>query len=843
MNPAQPPEGILDPKQPYWPADKVGEITWLRLKGKLTGRRVEGISENFTSYVDLGDADADRLIENIKKYGKYPQVNQNDRYGGAYNNEAYQKWLVEEFLEKPFREETNKKIEEAEIERRVKEIQENKKKIANTLNNKPQPEVQPQDKLIPADPLDIPDPWEGSETVPNIITPVTTKPTLLLPPAKDLKDLEPEVKKSQQKQKRQKKEKSFIIPETLSPEIQTAIRNFSGNLDSVRRQMSKQTRILQRRERNYRKIISGLESTKFLLGQQVENSREALDDLETQQRITKAYSAPIGPQPTESPTPWASAGPEDAGNKQGFTPRLPAEKLSQGGFLNTPYPARFSEGTAGYPDTPIPGFAEGGINTASNFGKKMLQPGIYDNPTIGTLPPNSAVVPLNRNFGKKLMGQYDTQQYIQALGETMFKPINALLGGALVTLGDILRNLGPFAGYFNLGLKSLFGSLSGLLKLPVNIILDLLGGPAYTGTQVDNEETKSFYASWKAYMDKNNLFFPGGGFAPGAPGGGGDAGAGEGQDSGGPEAEWMGGLQYAPPSNPFEDTDGQETGIDISLKGKGTNGYGQGLTIRNPIDNLYYFSKVPKGFQNAGGPTRGIQGTPRRVRKGTGPGGFGHWATYYIKDNDGTFYELMIGHLDRPAPTWNDTGSGVKLNKGVKIGVQGASGSSVGNTPDGTYDHMTTHVNSPYRRNPAKSGQLLIQWAKELDAYKSLTTPRQPPIAGLEVGGEIKAGKISNLSNTFTDIFHSNSKQPVISTPIKSISTPTGASPLPKVQRITTTPIATSTKTKPKVYNIQAPQTGPSIQMIPTPTFKPQFIMIDIPTNDILESNEIRRMM
>jgi len=49
MNPAQPPEGILDPQQPYWPADKVGEITWLRLKGNLTGRRVEGLSENFTS--------------------------------------------------------------------------------------------------------------------------------------------------------------------------------------------------------------------------------------------------------------------------------------------------------------------------------------------------------------------------------------------------------------------------------------------------------------------------------------------------------------------------------------------------------------------------------------------------------------------------------------------------------------------------------------------------------------------------------------------------------------------------------------------------------------------------
>ena len=62
MNIQQPPEGILDLQQPWWPADKVGQATWLRLKGKLTGRRVEGISENFTSYVKLSDADANLNI-------------------------------------------------------------------------------------------------------------------------------------------------------------------------------------------------------------------------------------------------------------------------------------------------------------------------------------------------------------------------------------------------------------------------------------------------------------------------------------------------------------------------------------------------------------------------------------------------------------------------------------------------------------------------------------------------------------------------------------------------------------------------------------------------------------
>jgi murein DD-endopeptidase MepM/ murein hydrolase activator NlpD len=118
ITPAQPPEGILDPQQPWWPADRVGPQIWLRLKGKLTGRPIAEMSgERHTSYVKLGDADADRLIENIKKYGQYPQVNQNDKYGGAYNAEAYQEWLVEEFLEKPFREQVNKKIEERAVQK------------------------------------------------------------------------------------------------------------------------------------------------------------------------------------------------------------------------------------------------------------------------------------------------------------------------------------------------------------------------------------------------------------------------------------------------------------------------------------------------------------------------------------------------------------------------------------------------------------------------------------------------------------------------------------------------------------------------------------------------------
>ncbi len=136
MNVTDAPSGILDPQQPYWPADKVSDRIWLKLKGKLTGRPIAELGgEQYTSYVRLSEADADRLIENIKKYGQYPQVNQNDKYGGAYNNEQYQKWLVEEFLEKPFSAQVDEKIANAAIESRLKEIQEKKEKAQSFISS------------------------------------------------------------------------------------------------------------------------------------------------------------------------------------------------------------------------------------------------------------------------------------------------------------------------------------------------------------------------------------------------------------------------------------------------------------------------------------------------------------------------------------------------------------------------------------------------------------------------------------------------------------------------------------------------------------------------------------
>jgi predicted chitinase len=111
----QPPEGVLDSKNPWYNAE-VGQKTWTTLKDKLTGRKASD-GRQYISTVNLSEADADRLIENLKKDPRgYPQFdNYSDKFDENY--EKYQKWLVDEYLEKPFRKQTDKKIEEAEINR------------------------------------------------------------------------------------------------------------------------------------------------------------------------------------------------------------------------------------------------------------------------------------------------------------------------------------------------------------------------------------------------------------------------------------------------------------------------------------------------------------------------------------------------------------------------------------------------------------------------------------------------------------------------------------------------------------------------------------------------------
>ena len=188
MNPSPAPEGILDPQQPYWPADKVSERTWWNFRAKLTGKKypeLQGVA--YTTYVSVTDGDVDKIIANLKKWGKYPQVNQNDKYGGALNLKAYYNWLVEEFLEKPFREQTDKKIEEAAIQSRLKEIQatrdevkkvETKEEVVVVIEDKVEVlESILQDISPPRSEYQVEDPWEGSYETPKAKPQATVKKT------------------------------------------------------------------------------------------------------------------------------------------------------------------------------------------------------------------------------------------------------------------------------------------------------------------------------------------------------------------------------------------------------------------------------------------------------------------------------------------------------------------------------------------------------------------------------------------------------------------------------------------------------------------------------------------
>ncbi|NBU99249.1 MAG: hypothetical protein EBS19_13740, partial [Spirochaetia bacterium] len=122
INPAKPPEGILFPSHPWDPADRIRSQTWERFRAKMTGDKTSD-GGSFTTYIRLSGADADRVIENIKAYGLYPNLNTGGKYGGAENAEKYWEWIREEFLEKPFRAKVDAKIEEAAIESRMKEIE------------------------------------------------------------------------------------------------------------------------------------------------------------------------------------------------------------------------------------------------------------------------------------------------------------------------------------------------------------------------------------------------------------------------------------------------------------------------------------------------------------------------------------------------------------------------------------------------------------------------------------------------------------------------------------------------------------------------------------------------
>jgi hypothetical protein len=121
-----------------------------RLKAKLTG----GTDDSGTSYFKMHDRsltqhDADYLINNMKKdEDGYPMLETGSTSGEA--ERRYQEWLIERYLEVPFREQTNEKIRQAEVRTKVKEIikiDEETAEVAPVVEEAPQLVAVVEDKI------------------------------------------------------------------------------------------------------------------------------------------------------------------------------------------------------------------------------------------------------------------------------------------------------------------------------------------------------------------------------------------------------------------------------------------------------------------------------------------------------------------------------------------------------------------------------------------------------------------------------------------------------------------------------------------------------------------------
>jgi murein DD-endopeptidase MepM/ murein hydrolase activator NlpD len=483
----QPPEGVLNPKMP-WSRINPNSRLWLILKSKLTGRR-QG-DESYTSYVNLSDADADRLIANIKKDPRgYPSLDQESGTPIQWmeRQRLYQEWLVEAYLENPFREDVDKKIEEAEQKRRLLEIQEERRKAKEEQEEREKRRKEREQIKPPETPVPAPVTPAAPAPAPEPAAPTPPPPAPPKPKPVPLRD------------------EDLVAPRQMPSNVSKAMAAYGDSLDAIGNELSKQNSIITRNLGYLRRIDEDLGDVEFLLGQMTENYQEALDDFESEERKKEARKKFVAKltSPFKRKEDTIKSAPNQKPKQEkpwwNIWDKPQQKKLSSGGFLNTPYPA---------------GFSRGGISYRSG-GKNIIQPGIYDNPTQGELAPGTAVVPLNRNYGKDILGQYDLQKDQQSLAEVLRKSTNALLGGALVVYGSVLRGFGPLAGYFNISIPGLLPIVSRILGISQGSVMEMLGGPQYAGLEPNTKEMNSFFESWKDFMIQNSLKFLGGSFLKG----------------------------------------------------------------------------------------------------------------------------------------------------------------------------------------------------------------------------------------------------------------------------------------------------------------------------------------
>lgn len=489
MSLPQPPEGILDPKQP-WYLGNVGEKIWIVLKTRLTGGKAFGTE--YSSFVNLTSADADRLIENLKKDPRgYPQVNQTGGAGGYENLQKYQEWLREEYLEKPFRKETDAKIEQAAVDSRMKEIdaereQERIKKLKK--------EEEKEQDILDSD----------QEAIEEQVEEITT----------GLDSVQEEEKKAETPKQ---------TPEQDSSKLDSDIQAISDSLLTIKGSLSNQISDLGSIERDSIKSLSALEGIKQLFQAQTDiikrevatsKFKQSEDSLEKSNVVSGTDEATSTTadnkaegiiQGVDGPTITVKT--TEGEFKQG-------QKISQGGGGGGLFD--MLKGIAGK----FMGGGKGGGGAGGGSPLKMsrggiapgptklaggaFSPGIYSKPTRGNLGPGQAVVPLNRNIGKKMFPDQlkQTIKLQQPLADVMAQPLKAIGLSILAVAGNFLRLLGPLAGFFTPYVSGLVKGFAAVLGVPVAIVGALLGGPAYAAMEDQERQQNVFAELWASLMDK-----------------------------------------------------------------------------------------------------------------------------------------------------------------------------------------------------------------------------------------------------------------------------------------------------------------------------------------------------
>jgi len=512
INPAKPPEGILFPSQPWDPADRIRPQTWERFRAKMTGD-VTSDGGSFTTYIRLSGAEADRVIENIKAFGLYPNLNTGGKYGGAENAEKYWEWIREEFLEKPFRENVDAKIEEAAINSRMEEIdaerqQEKIKKEKEEAKRKEKEEAKRKEKeeqeILDADQQAI------EEEVSEITEELDTVKE------EEKKDTADEIKDEPEQPEENK----------LSNDIESigdALSNIKGSLQT-------QVSDLSNINSDNTKSLSSLESLKQLFQVQTDIIKREIDLAESKRSessieqttdlsdISEATST-MGDGKAEGiielvDGPVLTVKTTEGEFKQG-------EKISQGGGggfdlmgMIKGIAGKFGGkgGGGGGGGSPMK-LSKGGIAISSpqSMAQGGFSPGVYNKPTRGNLLPGQAVIPMNRNVGKKMFGEklIKTTRLQQPLLDVMSTPLKAIGLSIIAVAGNFLRLLGPLAGFFTPYISGLVKGFSAVLGVPVTIITGLLGGPAYAAMEQQDKQQNIFAKLWNDLMKTFGFNFGG----------------------------------------------------------------------------------------------------------------------------------------------------------------------------------------------------------------------------------------------------------------------------------------------------------------------------------------------